>query len=878
MRTKQLLCFLTAVLVLLLFTLAAQGKGRPFITRWKGEAGKELQIPINGQNCKVVIKKADGTVLKTESYNFQFYRYSFTPTEDGELLVEAGPEGVTSFQMTEDFVTLFGSPEALLRVEQFGTVQWQTMRNAFVFCKNMQFASGIDTPDLSKVTNMRNMFRGCTSFNQPLNSWNVSKVTNMRSMFFGCTSFNQPLNSWNVSKVTNMRSMFFGCTSFNQPLNSWNVSKVTNMRSMFFGCTSFNQPLNSWNVSKVTNMRSMFVGCTSFNQPLNSWDVCQVTDMWGMFQGCTSFNQPLNNWDVSKVTFMREMFFGCTSFNQPLNNWNVSQVADMGSMFQGCTAFNQPLSNWDVSQVWAMWCMFSGCTSFNQSLNNWAVSQVIHMAEMFLGCTSFNQPLNNWDVSQVKYMGKMFFGCTSFNQSLSNWDVSKVSNMEDIFSGCTSFNHDLGMWKLEKCEELDLDNCGMNEANYSKSLVGWAEQANIKQGLYLSARGLKYNARGKAARKKLIESKNWRIIDIIDENGRPFITRWKGEAGKELRIPITGHNYKLVIKKTDGTILKTVPSLTNHAIYQFTPSEDGELLIEAGPVGVRSFQMSGIGSAAALLRVEQFGTVEWQTMQSAFVGCKNMQFAEGIDTPDLGDVTDMNGMFRGCTSFNQPLNSWDVSQVTDMRDMFFSCTSFNQPLNSWDVSKVTYINGMFRGCTSFNHDLGMWKLEKCEELDLDNCGMSVENYSRSLEGWAAQADIKQSLRLSAKGLKYNASGKAARKHLIREKWWSIRGDIEENGRPFITRWKGEAGKELYIPIKGENYKLVIKKADGTVLKTETSLITTSGEHYYQFTPTETGELLVEAGPEGVTAFASLYKRAEALLYVEQFGTVQWQTM
>ena len=190
MRTKQLLCFLTAVLVLLLFTLAAQGKGRPFITRWKGEAGKELQIPINGQNCKVVIKKADGTVLKTESYNFQFYRYSFTPTEDGELLVEAEPEGVTSFQMTDDFGNLFGSPEALLRVEQFGTVQWQTMRNAFVFCKNMQFASGIDTPDLSKVTDMSGMFSGCTSFNQPLNNWDVSKVTDMSGMFSGCTSFN----------------------------------------------------------------------------------------------------------------------------------------------------------------------------------------------------------------------------------------------------------------------------------------------------------------------------------------------------------------------------------------------------------------------------------------------------------------------------------------------------------------------------------------------------------------------------------------------------------------------------------------------------------------------------------------------------------------
>lgn len=95
MRTKQLLSFLTAVLVLLLFSFGAQGKGRPFITRWKGEAGKELYIPIQGENYKLVIKKTDGTVLKTETSPTGFYRY--IPTKSGELLIEAGPEGVTSF-------------------------------------------------------------------------------------------------------------------------------------------------------------------------------------------------------------------------------------------------------------------------------------------------------------------------------------------------------------------------------------------------------------------------------------------------------------------------------------------------------------------------------------------------------------------------------------------------------------------------------------------------------------------------------------------------------------------------------------------------------------------------------------------------------------
>jgi len=59
-------------------------------------------------------------------------------------------------------------------------------------------------------------------------------------------AINQPLNNWNVSKVTNMSEMFYGASSFNQPLNNWNVSNVKEMGYMFYrGANSFNQPLHA---------------------------------------------------------------------------------------------------------------------------------------------------------------------------------------------------------------------------------------------------------------------------------------------------------------------------------------------------------------------------------------------------------------------------------------------------------------------------------------------------------------------------------------------------------------------------------------------------------------------------------------------------------
>ena len=49
-------------------------------------------------------------------------------------------------------------------------------------------------------------------------------------------------------------------------------------------------------------------------------------------------------------------------------------------------------------------------------------------------------------------------------------------------------------------------------------------------------------------------------------------------------------------------------------------------------------------------------------------------------------------MFKGCESFNQPLNNWNVSKVKYMIGMLNSCISFNQDISNWDVSNISNIN------------------------------------------------------------------------------------------------------------------------------------------------------------------------------------------
>jgi len=335
----------------------------------------------------------------------------------------------------------------------------------------------------------------------------------------------------------------------------------------------------------------------------------------------------------------------------------------------------------------------------------------------------------------------------------------------------------------------------------------------------------------------------WWLASASYAESKPFITKWKGEAGKELKIPIFGTGYKLVIKKaSDNSELKTEASLTiteNDNFYTYTPAENGELLVEAGPENVEYIRFvddeSKRGSAANLLTVEQFGTVAWKIMSRAFSNCKNMQFAPTVGTPDLSNVTDMYCVFYNCSSFNQDLSSWDVSNVIDMTEMFAGCGTFNQNISGWKVDKVTDMTEMLGGCADFNQNIGSWELKACTCLGLGYCGMSVENYSKSLEGWAAQTDINENLVLEADGLYFNKTGKDAHTKLIKEKHWVIKGDVSEGGRVYDLRIGGvqlstdnintfqemltEVGVlkkgKVSVTLEGEKLVLLLKNAELT---------------------------------------------------------------
>ena len=227
---------------------------------------------------------------------------------------------------------------------------------------------------------------------------------------------------------------------------------------------------------------------------------------------------------------------------------------------------------------------------------------------------------------------------------------------------------------------------------------------------------------------------------------RPFITKWQGKAGQELKIPILGTYtltwYNEATPEDRHTEQVTITAYMGENGFEETtpyiliPPTDGIYVVEAGPEGVEGMLMSFENSfeyGHTLLAVVQFGDVVWKRLHYAFSWCVNMRFDEGIDTPNLSQCTSLKGMFQWCKSFNSPLANWDVSKITNMNSMFETCENFNQPLESWDVSHVTDMSRMSAECSSFNQPLAKWDVSKVN--DMSGMFANCESFNQPIESW-----------------------------------------------------------------------------------------------------------------------------------------------
>ena len=246
-------------------TFTAAEKFFPFQMQFDTSGGKTITIP-NTVGSSFTVDWGDTTVT-TETGGDISHTYDLgIPTSTVSIGAQGDTGAFTSFQFSNSAL----SKGDLLDIPQWGSINWSSVGNIFIYCNNPNFQiSATDAPNLTNVNSLGYSFYQST-LNSNINHWNVSSIGGMSNTFARAYSFNQDLSSWDVSNVTNMLNMFYIASSFNQDISSWDVSSVTNMSSMLRQ-TSFNQDISSWDVSSATNMGFMLYAASPFNQNLSSW-------------------------------------------------------------------------------------------------------------------------------------------------------------------------------------------------------------------------------------------------------------------------------------------------------------------------------------------------------------------------------------------------------------------------------------------------------------------------------------------------------------------------------------------------------------------------------------------------------------------------------
>ena len=249
------------------YALMAQG----FITKWAVDEITNLSIGIgtqgNGYNYNV--DWGDGSAIETGFTGPAYHTYSTA--------------GTYTVEITGSYPRISIQSQPIISVDQWGTMQWTSMRNAFANSRLLEI-NATDIPDLSNVTDMSGMFNTIKNINQDIRNWDVSNVTNMGGMFSDAISFNQDLSNWDTSNVDRMHIMFADTGTFNQDLSSWDTSNVIMMHYMFAGAAAFNQDLSKWDVVKVANMDGMFFEAEVFDQNIGMWNIESLTTAKRMFR------------------------------------------------------------------------------------------------------------------------------------------------------------------------------------------------------------------------------------------------------------------------------------------------------------------------------------------------------------------------------------------------------------------------------------------------------------------------------------------------------------------------------------------------------------------------------------------------------------------
>ncbi len=515
-----------------------------------------------------------------------------------------------------------------------------------------------------------------------------TKMTVLPSMSSSQMGWNNLRNSINkvifddsfkeYKELTSTSNWFYNFSNLTavEGLSNLNTDNVTYMISMFEKCSSLTTlDVSNFKTDNVTNMKSMFSGCSKLvTLDLSKFNTEKVTDMSLMFSDCrklTSLNVSL--FKTGNVTTMRTMFYNCSSLTTlDVSNFDTGNVTDMVYMFYKCSnLIDLDVSGFNTGKVTDMSEMFQQCESLTTlDVSHFNTENVTDMSYMFFRCSKVtNLDVSNFNTAKVTDMSGMFYVCSKITSlDLSNFNTAKVTDMSEMFLNCNN---------LKTIYAGD----GWTTEAVTNSTSMFADSPNLIGGT-----GTTYKAEHTDA-----------VYARIDEG------------------PNSDNPGYFTDKREPYAVLSS-DSKTLTFYYDTQKEARGGMNVGSFSSDVAREWHNQRESITTVIFDNSF--VSYTSLTSTafwFEGCSNLISIENISNLKTDNVTNMFGMFSGCSSLTEvDVSGFNTDNVTNMFGMFKDCsglTSLN--VSRFNTENVTIMDDMFSGCSSLK--------------ELDVSGFNTEN-------------------------------------------------------------------------------------------------------------------------------------------------------
>ena len=305
------------------------------------------------------------------------------------------------------------------------------------------------------ITDMTEIFSGCTSFVGTVSYIDTWAVTSMNSAFKNCTSLtNDPtLYFLSVDSITDMTEMFSGCVNLSSLVSIdryWNNPNIINYYNCFYNCTAldnYNEVPAEWGGPSNDSGGGMPTpggpetppeGPVIPPEPSEPEEPSEPTETYAIsFSTLGSKKLTVNNVDVTDQVVETGGYGDTISCK-----YETTEVIRQAS-FKDNTDLVR-VFGLDTSMMFHTEEMFSGCTNLVAILPMLDSGMAYSTRAMFKNCTSLTSMETIGSFTAASNKSEMFYNCSSLTGTVPSWDYwlnGAVTEYADCFHNCTSLDN-----------------------------------------------------------------------------------------------------------------------------------------------------------------------------------------------------------------------------------------------------------------------------------------------------------------------------------------------------------------------------------------------------------------------------------------------------